>query len=415
MSIFSNFIKRNPAIVVADTETEIRKVQEALYFPTTTFNTDDGKRIAAVMICSKILAQDIGRLPLKVFRTDDAGNKTIQKTDYRYLLLHNHPNSYTDAFTFWSSVEFNRSSEGNAYVKINRDSYKKPISFEIITNDSITGPAVVNGQLFYEIKEGDKEPFIINSSEILHFRNLSSNGLKGRDPKEDLNINLGISYKALATLDNFYNNGAIATKYLETVIPEGINPKEWQAKIADFNAKYQSYLNANKTIVLPPYTRMGSIEINFADAQFIDTIKYNNGQVASYFGIPQHKLGNIEYSKYNNLQEMQSDYTKNTIGPIITMYRRELEFKLLTDEEILDGYSIEFETGALDITDAKTRIANYKDLFSLGSITPNQIAKLENFPSYSGGDDHYLLTQFMSVENYNKKLKTTNSQTDVNI
>ena len=100
---------------------------------------------------------------------------------------------------------------------------------------------------------------------------------------------------------------------------------------------------------------------------------------------------------------MQSDYTKNTIGPIITMYRRELEFKLLADEEVNSGYSIEFETGALDITDSRTRIANYKDLYSMGVITPNQMAKLENFPSFEGGDDHYITNQAMSIEVYNKK------------
>ena len=103
---------------------------------------------------------------------------------------------------------------------------------------------------------------------------------------------------------------------------------------------------------------------------------------------------------------MQLDYINNTIAPIITMYRRELEFKLLNDAEILNGYSIEFETNALQITDSKTRIANYKELFGMGAITPNTICKYENFPSYQGGDDHYMLTQLMSVENYNKKNST---------
>ena len=403
MSFLSKFLRVNPKVVVADTATEIKLIQDALNFPNYTFTTEDGRRLSAVVICSKILAQDIGRLPLKIYQTDDTGNKTILRNDYRYLILHNHPNSYTDSYTFWSSVEFIRSFEGNAYVKINRDPNLKPISLEIVTNDKISGPVLINGQLYYEISEDGKEPYSVNSSEILHFRNLSANGLKGRDPKEDLNLNLGISYKALTTIDNFYNNGAIATKALETVIPETINSKEWVAKVDDFNTKYQSYLNANKTVVLPPFTKLVDLNVNFADAQFIDTIKYNNGQVASYYGIPQHKLGNIEYSKYNNLQEMQADYTKNTIGPIITMYRRELEFKLLDDNEVSEGYSIEFETGALDITDSRTRISNYKDLYSMGVISPNQMAKLENFPSFEGGDSHYITNQAMSIEVYNKK------------
>jgi HK97 family phage portal protein len=408
MAFWSSLLKRNPRLVVADTETEVKRIQDALNFPNIIFNTDDGKKIAAIMICSKILAQDIGRLPLKIFRTDESGNKTILVDDNRYLLLHNHPNSYTDAFTFWSTVEFIRSSEGNAYVRIHRDELRKPVSLEIITNDKIEGPAVVSGELYYGITEDGKDTQIINSSEILHFRNLSSNGIKGRDPKVDLNINLSISYKALTTIDNFYNNGAISTKALETVIPEGINPIEWQNKIIDFNSKYQSYLNANKTIVLPPFTKLTDLNVNFADAQFIDTIKYNNGQVASYYGIPQHKIGNIESSKFNTLSDLQMDYVSNTIAPIITMYRRELELKLLSDNEILNGYSIEFESGALLMTDSKTRMENYKNLFGLGAITPNKVAQLENLPAYEGGNDHYLMSNYMSVEKYNQK--NTNPQ-----
>ena len=107
---------------------------------------------------------------------------------------------------------------------------------------------------------------------------------------------------------------------------------------------------------------------------------------------------------------MQSDYVSNTIGPIVMMYRRELERKLLTREEIESGYSIEFETGALLITDSKTRIENYKNLAGLGAITPNKIAQLENLPTYEGGDMHYILSQMMAVEAYLAKLKLGNPE-----
>jgi len=40
-----------------------------------------------------------------------------------------------------------------------------------------------------------------------------------------------------------------------------------------------------------------------------------------------------------------------------------------------------------------------KSLFGMGVITPNQMAKIEGFPTYAqGGDDHYILTQVKSIE-----------------
>lgn len=407
-SIWNNIRYKTPINPILSTyQTRVDYLNNQYFnIPNFNFNIDSAKKIAAIMICSKILAQDIGRLPLKLYQVNDTGNKIILKDDLRYLMLHNHPNSYTDSYTFWSTVEYIRNIEGNSYVKINRNS-EHPISLTILPIDYIINNVVVDGELYYS---GKDEPELINASEILHFKNLSTDGLKGRDPKEDLNLNLSIAFKALLTIDHFYENGAITTMILETLVPEGVNPKEWQDKIKDFNEKYVGYRNANKTISLPPFTKLTPIPINFVDAEFINTIKYNNGQVAAYYGIPPHKIGNIESSKFNNLKEMQLDYLVNTIAPIITMYRRELELKLLKDEEIMNGYSIEFETNALNITDSETRVKNYKELFGMSSITPNQISKFENMESFDGGDTHYISTGYMSSEKANLPKEIRNKE-----
>lgn len=393
---------RKPKVVVGDDATVKQQILDAiLNFPTINFDTDDGRKIVSLIICSKILSQDIARLPIKVFKTDEYGNKTIVKDDPRNIALHYRPNPYLDSYTFKNSLEFTRSSTGNSYARIVRDKITGKISFDIIPNDVISGPVKIGNELYYSIKDENGKEQAINALEILHFRNLSINGFKGRNPQDDLNINLSISYKALMTVDNFYSNGALPSVILESTIPEGIDPKAWQDSITAFEEKYKSYTNAFKVWTLAPFVKANKLDINLLDAQLIETMKYNNSQVSCYYGIPPHKLGLIENSKFNSLQELQLDYTNNTIAPILEMYRREFEFKLLSDEEILEGYSIEFETNALLITDSKTRMENYKNLFGLGAITPNQISRLENFESYEGGDQHYIATGYMGIAKAN--------------
>lgn len=408
MAFWSKLIRRStiPKIVYNDTNTEIQRVLDAINLPNFSFSTDDARRIIAVTICSRILAQDIGRIPVKIYRTDKEGNKTIVRDDYRYSLLHNHPNSYQDIFTYKSTLEFLRSFDGNSYARIHRKNLKIE-SFELLSSDRIAGPVLIDNELWYGLKKdaNDKNPESVKSRDILHFRNISSNGLEGRDPKEDLSLNLGISFKALTVLDNFYNRGAVGNLTLETLIPEGVDSVEWSKQTDAFAAKYGGYLNSGQMIVTPPFTKLVPININFADAQLIETIKYNNGQVAAYFGIPPHKIGNSESTKFNDLLQLNNDYINNTIAPIIEMYRREYEFKLLTDEEINDGYSIEFETNALLLTDAKSRWENYKNAFGIGAITPNKVAQLENLPSFEGGNQHFLMSNYMSVEKYNQQSK----------
>lgn len=405
-NFFTNLFKKEPKIITGIEKEEIKRAIDAISFPQFHFDTDDGRKIVALKICSKIISQDIGRVPLKLYKKDESGNKVIMRDDPRYTLLHDRPNKYTDIYSYKSAVEVVRSEEGNSYVEIIRDKSKSPVAFKLLEFGTVSGPTLVNDDLIYTIKDGDKERKL-GSADILHFRNLSVNGYKGRDPKEDLAMPLSIAYKALVTLDNFYQNGAILTKVLESTVPEGLDPDRWKEQVEDFVKGYTSYANAHNTPALPPFTKLVDVATKPADADYISTIKQMFAQVAAYYGIPQHKIANIESSKFNALSDIQADYIENTLSSIMEMYRREYELKLLTDEEIKDGYSIEFETNALYITDSRTRWENYKNAFGIAAITPNKVAQLENLPTFDGGDDHYLMSNYQSVEAYNKKIKSS--------
>ncbi len=401
MSILSNFLGKY-ITKVTHTDTELAAVNDYLNFPSTSFDIGLGESISTIYTSCKILADDIGSFPIHIYMNSDDNSKEYMKDDYRYPLLHYNPNNYTTSNVFFSTLEYIRNIKGNSFAKIHRNSAKEIVSFEIVHPDKVLGYKIVNNELYY-LYAGDEQEEYINASEFLHFRSLTNDGIWGINPIEKLRMNLSTTYKAFKTIDKFYDNNATSPKALKTTIPEGINPKEWQAKIADFTEKYGGYKNAGKVISLPPFTELQDITLNFADAEFIATIRFNADQIASLYKIPPHLVGNFESSKFNNLEQLQLNYKINTLRPILRMYRQELEFKTLTAEERAMGMSIEFNSNAIVETDSKTRIENMKNLFSMGSITPNQICKWENYPSYEGGDDHFLLTQYMSVEKYQQK------------
>lgn len=395
---------------VAHTETELQSmIDKYLNFTSINFNTDLAENISTIYTSCKILAEDVGSFPLNLYMNSDDGGKVIVKDDYRYSLLHYMPNSYTSSNTFFSTLEYIRNLKGNSFAYINRDKNGFVESLEIINPDFITGYKIKKKELYYVFKNGDivKD---IKGIDILHFKSLTNDGVWGINPIEKLRLNLSSTYKAFTTIDKFYDNNATSPKALKTTIPEGINPREWQSKVTDFTEKYGGFKNAGKIISLPPFTELQDITLNFADAEFIATIRFNADQIASLYRIPPHLVGNFESSKFNNLEQLQLNYKINTIRPILRMYRQELESKLLDLEERKDGLSIEFAIGALVETDARTRIENFERLFKMGVITPNQMAKWEGYPAYDEGDDHFISTQIMSLEAYNKKNKQLGSE-----
>ena len=402
MSLLSKLM---PKIFIQDEKAALERIREIEMGEENGFDNTAATNIAAVYTAAKILAEDVGSFPLNLYVNGEDGGKNILKDDYRYKLLHYNPNSYTSSNTFFSTLEYIRNIKGNAFALIERKGGRIS-GLKILNPSNIIGYKIgKNGNLFYQFDDGVDQKEILYT-DILHFRGISDDGIWGMNPIEKLRLNLSVTYKAFNTIDKFYANNATSPKALETTIPEGVNPKEWVKRIDDFNEKYTGVKNAGKIISLPPFTKLTDVTLNFADAEFISTIRFNVDQIASLFRVPPHLLGNFESSKFNNLEQLQLNYKINTIRPIHRMYRQELEFKLLEEYERIDGMSIEFNTNALMETDAKTRVENYKSLFGIGAITPNQIARWEGYPAYSGGEDHYLMTNLMSVEAYNKKNAT---------
>jgi HK97 family phage portal protein len=404
MSLISAFTNLFSSTVVGETNTEVNRITDYLNFPNVNFNLALGESISSVYTSCKILSDDVGSFPINVYQNADEGDKSILKDDYRYSLLHFNPNNYTTSHSFFAALEYIRNIRGNSFARINRNLDGSVKSLSIISPHKILSYKLISDELYYLFKEDDNSPEQwINASEFLHFRTLTTDGIWGVNPIEKLRLNLSTTYKAFTTIDRFYDNNATSPKALKTSIPEGINPKEWQTKVEDFQNKYGGFKNAGKIISLPPFTELQDITLSFADAEFIATIRFNADQIAALYKVPPHMLGNFESSKFNNLEQLQLNYKINTLRPILRMYRQELEFKLLTNDERVNGMSVEFNSNAIVETDSKTRIENYKNLFGMGAITPNDIAKYEGTQTYDGGDNHFVMTNLMSVESYNKK------------
>jgi HK97 family phage portal protein len=129
--------------------------------------------------------------------------------------------------------------------------------------------------------------------------------------------------------------------------------------------------------------------MNIIDAQFLASSQYDAKQIAAWYDVPGHMVG-LEGGTFKNIEELTRNFATFGLGPITRMYRQELEFKLLTEEERKNGKSIEFVLQALIETDLATKINYYKSLFDLGVLTGNQIALKEGLPTFEGGNTHYI-------------------------
>jgi HK97 family phage portal protein len=359
------------------------------------FDLTNAEKVATVYTCIKILSETLSRMPLNVY-TDGGEGRTVDKEDYRYPILHYQPNNWTSQQTFISALEFWRNLKGNSFARIYRDNSGKVETLVLVPPSKIKDYKITNNELYYTVINDLGEEEVTNSSEILHFKGLTRDGIWGINPLEALRLNLSASYQGIQAIDSFYRNNAMSPKAIKSTV-SGSNQKAMLEALEEFNRKYVGALKAGTMVTLPPNSEIVDMALNFADAEFIATMKFNTQVIAALYGVPPASVGILEATKFNNVEQMMLDFKVQTLAAIGRMYRQEFESKLLTTQERLSGVSIEFNFNALLETDSTTRINNERTLQGMGVITPNDVCKLEGFPTYPEGDEHYMPGNYLPV------------------
>jgi HK97 family phage portal protein len=372
-----------------------------------TFDLSSAEKISTVYTCIDILGKTLSKLPLEKYIETDQGKKKDKQSPL-YELVHYNPNAYTTSQSFINALETNRNFKGNSFAYIERDPASgRPVSLRLLLPGQVQGYYIENGSLYYFIQmDLSKDKLtVVSSINILHFKMMTRDGIWGLNPIEALRLNLSTTYKGMQTIDTFYDNNATSPKALKSTI-SGANQKAMLEALDKFNKDYSGAGNAGQMVPLPPNTEIQELKLNFGDAQFIETVKFNANQIAALFGIPAHMVGNTEASKFNNVEQMEIGFRADTISAIARMYRQEFEMKLLTTSQRAGGESIEFNLNAMIDTDAQTRFEGYKVLASIGAISPNKIAQIENLETDPAGDVRLVPMNFMNLEKISKPTET---------
>jgi len=373
------------------------------------FNLDKADQISTVYTCAKIYSDSVSNLPINIIKPEENGAYLVDKKDYRYPILHFQPNGYTTTNKFFATLEYMRQLHGNSYAKINRDAAGRVKSMTLLSSTGCIGTKVVRGQLYYMFKNtNDKNAPIstYNSENILHFTNVTKDGITGVSALTALRMNMGINFEALQTIKKMYDRELRTGKALkyDRNVP---NKKAQKEGVEQFLKDFGGSQNAGKLLTLPDGGDLIDLQLSIHDAEFINTIGFTKTEIATAMMVPLHRVGILEASKFNSVEAMGQEFLNQGLGSALKVYRSELEFKLLSLEERMAGVSIEFNTKAMMAIDFKTRIEGYKSLIQQGIISPNYAANMENFPQNPNGDKYWMPANFLFMGDRSNANDTT--------
>lgn len=346
---------------------------------------------ATYFACLKVLSESIGKLPLKLLQHNEDGGVITARGHPLYFALHDRPNPYMTSTTFWSTMEQNRDHYGDAYAWIKGAGSKTSLwilpseEVEIWYDDQkILGDIE---DIYYIYSHGGKL-YKFSSEQIIHLKTSSSfDGIKGIPVKEQLKFTISGNIKSQKMLNQMYKSGFTAKAVVQyTADLSGDNLKNFKKMIEDFAGSDLDDEEVKNIIPIPIGTTLTPLDVKLADSQFIDVKKYSALQIASAFGIKPNQIGDYEKSSYASAEAQQLSFYVDTLLYILKQYEEELNYKLLSREEINNGYYFKFNIGVLLRADLKTQIETLSQAVSNFIYTPNEARALLDKPALPGAD-----------------------------
>jgi HK97 family phage portal protein len=363
-----------------------------------TYKTTQAMTLAAVHRCVTVIMNSVASLPVRLYVYDGDGYKQEVKNNLSYL-LGKKPNSKMNSYTFYSLIVKDILLSGNAYALILRDG-GNIIGFQYVPAGLVT-PVDMITRVEYVVT-GVKGR--VRQEDILHFMNYTENGVFGLSVLAHARRTLGIADAGDKAAENFYKSGGCTSGFLKFEGPS--SGKQRDEILSAWNTATGGPNNGpNGIAVLPANVQYTQLSVDPADAQLLESRKFEVIDICRFFGVSPLKVFSLENASYNSIEATELAFLNDTLRPLLTKLETELETKLFKPE---DSFDIKFDVSELLRTDKKSQAEYFTKLFNLGVLSPNDIRKELDMNSIDGGDIHVAQINLTSIKN----LETINATAD---
>jgi HK97 family phage portal protein len=146
---------------------------------------------------------------------------------------------------------------------------------------------------------------------------------------------------------------------------------------------------AGRMMVIDAGAKYEALSFTPEDAQFLETRKLANEDIARIFGLPPTSVGLVDKATYSNVEQESRLLVQNALGPLAGRIEAAMQRCLLTDVGRKSLY-VEHDLNGLLRGDVKSRFDAYRLAREIGVYSANDIRRKENEPPIANGDDYHM-------------------------
>ncbi|AEV94897.1 phage portal protein [Pediococcus claussenii] len=314
---------------------------------------------------------------IKIIASDIASNPLENNDPTRVNILNVKPNSVMNGFNFKFALACNLLLNGNAFAEVVMNGNRLR-SLEFLPNNKVTVTQDdVSGRVAYYYQQTNVKRRQIASSNILHFKYFTQDGVTGISPLFALKDQLQIQKSGNGMLRGFFQSGVNGTSILK--VHKSDLSKEAKDNIRNKFEESNSGNNALRTVVLDDSMDLSNLTVNTDVLKLVNGNDWSTRQIAEVFGIPPERLG-VE-NEHSSNEQSNILYLQNSLGHYFDVFTSELNNKLA------GVYT--FNTDRLFSSDPKTNQDLAVEAYQGGVLTRNEARTRLGMNTVADGDTFY--------------------------
>lgn len=334
----------------------------------------------------RLVSSSLAQVPIHTYRK--GSRQRVDRAVWAPAL--EKPNPAQTPFEFWQTFYMHAQCWNNAFAFKERNRagvvvelwLVHPSRVEVIADSRVTNPT----RKAFRITFDDGSQAIYTPDDIFHVPYMSVDGREGVRPLEVLRETYGTAIAVDDSAARFYGHGTQVSGILTT--EQSLSDPEAKALKKRWQERVAGPVNAHEIAVLDKGAKFERVGISPADAQLLESRKWEVSEIARVIGLPPHLVGDVEKST-----SWGTGIEQQNIGVVVYLFSgwvTAVEQRISTDLVAGGARGATYAKGALQgflRGDAKTRSAFYQRAIADGWMSRNEVRELEELEPVDGLDE----------------------------
>lgn len=340
--------------------------------------------VPVVMDCLTVLSQSIATLPRAVFERLPNGDKRLVQ-NHPVAALFDDPDGESTSHEFVAQMVWDLASEGNFVAEIRPGALGFASALRRKEPHRVTYERLLDDTRRWTVAELNGTTRRYVDGEVWHVRDLPLiDQLAGMSRiyagREAIGALIALQEYGAA----FFENDATPPVMIE-------HPGNFadQGSRDNFLNQVKSWFGRKRKgpAVLEYGMKVAKIGTTPEEAQFLETRKELQTEVARLWRMPPHKVGIMENATFSNIEHQALEFVVDTLTPWIDLIESAINRHLIQQRQ---RYFFEFNVSGLLRGDIKARFEAYAQARNWGWLSVNEIRRMENLNPIGSRGDQYL-------------------------